>query len=306
MYPSVAILPHKKTEMTSSGNIGNTAIPFGQKHIGPIYPEFLGPEQGCLLPDHEQEIADCCNGVSARMRWRKGRPGRALTVTGDPYLTKKAAEMALVYIKLNFDNGVLRKGTADAKRMQKLMPKEMPQPTPPPPPRKCIQIFTAGEKPYGCSHQPDWLWSQIAHHHPNQCPYVSSVSNCYSIERRAFSEAHHFGENAWNLHATLQSWRFWKIVEEVNVAVDDWFRRDEGPMKFIFYCKQGRHRSVAAARLCYAMLRGREKYEVSEPVHLAMWSWPERICTECDDCRPNHPWKNKMLSQMYFCGTRIV
>ena len=291
----------EKTEMTSSGNIGNTAIPFGQKHIGPIYPDYLAEGQGCLLPDQQQYIADCCNGVSARMRWRKNMPRRGLTVTDDPWYTAIAAKMALELIRMNFDSGLVREGTADEKAMQNLMP----QPMPPPPPRKCIQIFTAGEKPYGCSWKPDWLWSQIELHHPNECPYVSSMFNCYKIERNGCAAHHHTGENAWNLHSTLQSCRFWEIVAEVNQAVDEWFDPQDmwpsdRPMNLLFFCKQGRHRSVAAARLCFAMLRSRDGYEVSDPVHLARWSWDQWICTECEDCRPNNHWKNQMLAEMFF------
>ena len=104
--------------------------------------------------------------------------------------------------------------------------------------------------------------------------------NCYKIERLQCAAAHHTGENAWNLYSTLKSRRFWEIVDEVNLAVTEWFAKEElfaaeecpaRPMNMVFYCKQGRHRSVAAARLCFAMLRGRD-YKVSEPVHLASWS----------------------------------
>ena len=55
--------PENKTEMTGSGGVGGVEIPFGRKHIGPIYPDFLAEGQGCLLPGQQKYIAEECSGA---------------------------------------------------------------------------------------------------------------------------------------------------------------------------------------------------------------------------------------------------
>ena len=55
-------------------------------------------------------------------------------------------------------------------------------------------------------------------------------------------------------------------------------------IRLLTFCKSGKHRSVALARMLYWIfdLLG---VSVGQPVHLAKSSWPQGICPgTCDDC----------------------
>ena len=173
--------------------------------------------------------------------------------------------------------------------------------------RRHIRIFTIGSKPYGCEGDTLKLLHMIDKWHAAVCPYVTAMFNCYDIENLDWADPKHTGENAWQLHYTMKSPRFWEIVDEVNCGVNEWLAIDTTgrPMNICFYSKEGRHRSVATARLCFAMLRG-DGLQVSEPVHLTNWAWPPYMCTTCEECRNTNTWKCQMMRSMVSARNRDI
>ena len=74
------------------------------------------------------------------------------------------------------------------------------------------------------------------------------------------------------------------------------FGGDAGTIFITFYCKSGRHRSVACAVIMAQLLEW-DGYTVQETRHLCSEWWPRHTCNMCSECMSATPGRDAALAR---------
>ena len=129
-------------------------------------------------------------------------------------------------------------------------------------------------------------------------PHINTTIKVYGISRHGCAPACHPGENVNNLQAVSQDRTFRSKIRPLCNATNEWFHsRDSRPFVCAFACKEGRHRSVAAAKL-WAEICKRSGFWVVGPHHLCNWNWWGCDGT-CPECHPLLPSKQALFDVLY-------
>ena len=120
-------------------------------------------------------------------------------------------------------------------------------------------------------------------------PHISMTIKVFGISRYGCARSYHPGENVNNLKAVSEDPTFRSKISPLCNATNEWFdARNRKPFVCVFACKEGRHRSVAAARL-WAEICKRSGFAVNGPNHVCKWNWwgCDGTCPEYDVAAPS-------------------
>ena len=165
-------------------------------------------------------------------------------------------------------------------------------------PRKRISVYSVGEEPMK-ENQADNQNNYEAIQETYQIPPINALVKVKGIRRKNCASLYHPGEHWKNLEAVAKDTRFLETIDELCYDIDhdlfNWPERD--PFVVCFMCKEGRHRSVAAAKLWTELLR-RRNFIVEGPDHLCFWNWWGCKGLNCDDCRHDAPFRTAMFDNI--------
>ena len=123
------------------------------------------------------------------------------------------------------------------------------------------------------------------------------ILSCLDFKRHGCSPAKHWGENIKNLKQTAKQPAFKEIMFDIRTKVKDMFKRDAESFNILMVCGQGRHRSVAAARLVLEVLK-RGGINTSGPHYLSRRYWWEGFCRKCTQCHVNANGKSEFFDTL--------
>ena len=135
--------------------------------------------------------------------------------------------------------------------------------------RKDVHIFTAGDgvEAMDCQFNEKAMMERCI----ESCAGLSHVIvyvKCFNLDRSRFANSRCIGENIENLKCLQTDEAFARQAKIVKSMIQKEFAESSDPVYVLFYCKQGRHRSIVTARAWMEILR-RRGFTVWEVVHLS-------------------------------------
>jgi hypothetical protein len=126
---------------------------------------------------------------------------------------------------------------------------------------------------------------------------ITFVARCFGLSRGSSAAPVHCGEHLRNLKNVAFQENFQEQGRILWDDVSQYFEQGNSKCTIVFYCSQGRHRSVSAARLHAEAFR-RSGFVVDGPMHLMQstrhWS---HLCTNCRFCEAGNWQKPAMFDE---------
>ena len=160
-----------------------------------------------------------------------------------------------------------------------------------------IVVCSVGEEPT-LRNQSDNDGLKVAIQKEYKLSHINSLVRVLGIAKKGCATPNHPGEHIKNLEAAMDDPEFLRAVRECRPEIDDWCRKwpnCDHEYVICFMCREGRHRSVTAARLWVEILK-RSGFVVKKPVHLCQWNWWG--CNgDCKKCNAEAKGKKEMFDK---------
>ena len=111
----------------------------------------------------------------------------------------------------------------------------------------------------------------------------------------------HCGEHIRNMSIVGRSKGFQQALRLIRRNAEIWFSYMSRQFRVVFVCHNGRHRSVASAKIMCDMLTLQGDYRTEGPFHLSRPMW-DNLCSTCQMCQPSKDTKDLMVEIMSLIG----
>ena len=164
--------------------------------------------------------------------------------------------------------------------------------------RKGVHIFTAGDgvEAMDCQFN-DKTMIERCIANCAELPHVSVYAKCFNMDRSRFANPRCIGEHIENLKCLQTDEAFARQAKSVKRLIQEEFAGSSAPVYVLFWCRQGRHRSIVTARAWMEILR-RRGFTVWEVVHLSRRSWRKNQCFSCESCQLENPMKGECFDAL--------
>lgn len=143
-----------------------------------------------------------------------------------------------------------------------------------------VVIYTSGSFGIDVKHKNYWprVIQAFEAQHPDVAGTIDVFLDCQPFKDKRFTR--HCGEHSGIIESVVQNKReLARIFEFVQSRLD---ARKGEELGIVCFCRQGRHRSVAVARILFAIFSSFVPLTL-QPVHLSKHGW-KHLCSTCREC----------------------